>query len=125
MPAGRQFSASKRKQFWWGKHRRKEWLAPVSFPDFNMETTRNGLTPIKMGGGHQTKSIRVIGGDGKEYVLRSIDKSLDLLMPEEYKSSFVNQANDQISTAHPYGPLVIASLYASIGILHTNLISQT
>ncbi len=121
MPAGIQFKASKWKQFWWGKHWRPEWIIPVSFPVFDMDTTAGGLTPTKMGGGHQTKSLRMLNKEGKEYLLRTIDKDLELLIPEEFKGSVVNDiVNDQISTAHPYGPLAIASLTESIGALHTN-----
>ena len=121
MPAGSRFAATHAKQFWWGKHWRKEWLEPVSFPTIDLNTIAGGLTPIKRGGGHETKTLRFLGHDGKEYVLRTIDKSLDVLVPEEFKNSFINDIiNDQISTAHPYGPLVIASLADGIGILHTN-----
>src|SRR5258706_14955104 len=90
MPAGSQYAASGWKQFWWGKHWRKEWLTPVSFQVFDMDTTAGGLTALKRGGGHETKSLRVLGKDGREYVLRSIDKSLNALVPEEFKGSFVN-----------------------------------
>ncbi|MDN3656073.1 hypothetical protein QWZ08_10580 [Ferruginibacter paludis] len=121
MPAGSRFAATKWKQFWWGKHWRKEWLTPVSFPLFNWDTTAGCLTPIKKGGGHQTQTLRLLGNDGREYVLRTMDKTLDVLIPEEFKGSFINDiANDQISTAHPYGALAIAQLAGGIGILHTN-----
>ena len=121
IPAGPQFKANGLKQFWWGKHWRPEWLIPVAFPLFNMDTTAGGLTPTKRGGGHQTKSLRMLNPAGKEYILRTIDKDLELLIPEDFKGSVVNDiVNDQISTAHPYGPLAIASLAGSIGALHTN-----
>lgn len=119
--AGPQFKASAYKQFWWGKHWRKEWLQPVTFPLFDIDTTAGGLTPTKLGGGHQTKSLRLLNKNGQEYILRTIDKDLELLIPEEFKGSFINDiVNDQISTAHPFGPLAIASLTESIGSLHTN-----
>jgi len=121
LAAGPQFAASRGKQFWWGKHWRDEWTTPVSFPVFDLDTTVGGLTVLKRGGGHETKTLRLQGKDGKEYVLRTMDKRLDVLVPEEFKGSFVNDIiNDQISTAHPYGPLVVAHLSGSIGIMHTN-----
>src|SRR5215813_12243911 len=117
--AGKQFGASRFKQFWWGKHWRDEWMQPVSFLVFDLDTIAGGLTPLKKGGGHETKSLRLMGANGKEYVLRTMDKSLDALIPDEFKGSFLNDAvNDQISTAHPYGPIVVAALANSIGILH-------
>jgi hypothetical protein len=118
---GPQFTASKWKEFWWGKHWRNEWLTPVSFPVIDMDTTAGGLTILKRGGGHETKTLRLKGGDGREYVLRTVDKSLDVLVPEDFKGSFINDlVNDQVSTAHPFGPIVVARLSSSIGILHTN-----
>lgn len=121
MAAGIQFAASPSKQFWWGKHWRDEWLTPVSFPVLRMDTTAGGLTPLKAGGGHQTKTLRVLGKDGREYVLRTIDKSLDILIPALFKKSFIEDiVNDQISTAHPYGPLAVADLSGSAGLMHTN-----
>ncbi len=121
MPAGIQFAASGWKQFWWGKHWRKEWLTPVGFPVFDIDSIAGGLIPLKEGGGHQTKSLRLLGKNGKEYVLRTIDKDLDILIPAEFKGSFIDDiVNDQISIAHPYAPLVIAELSSAVGILHTN-----
>jgi hypothetical protein len=118
---GPRFAASRGKQFWWGAHWRKEWITPVPFPVFDMDTTAGGLTVLKRGGGHETKTLRLQGKNGREYVLRTMDKSLDVLIPEEFKGTFVNDIiNDQISTAHPYGPLVVAHLSGSIGIMHTN-----
>ena len=81
MSAGPQYAASGWKQFWWGKHWRDEWLRPVSFPLFNLDTTADGLTAIKRGGGHETKTLRLKGGNGREYVLRTIDKNLEILIP--------------------------------------------
>lgn len=120
-PAGKQYVASPGKMFWWGKHYRREWAAEVRFPVLNMDTAKGGLTPQKMGGGHQTKTLRLMGGDGREYVLRTIDKSLDVLVPDEFKGTFINDiVNDQISTAHPYGPVAIARLADYLQLLHTN-----
>src|SRR5690349_10277537 len=121
LSAGIQFRASGWKQLWWGKHWRKDWVKPVSFPVFNLSAVAGGLTPIKKGGGHETKALRLKGGNGKEYVLRTINKSLDALVPAKFKGSFINDlVNDQVCTAHPYGPLVAAALAREINVLHTN-----
>ncbi|AEW00018.1 hypothetical protein A4D02_29225 [Niastella koreensis] len=121
LPAGKQYVASPGKMFWWGRHYRREWATEVRFPVLNLDTAKGGLTPQKVGGGHQTKTLRLIAGDGKEYVLRTIDKSLDVLIPDEFKGTFINDiVNDQISTAHPYGPVAIAKLADYLHIMHTN-----
>jgi hypothetical protein len=54
-------------------------------------------------------------------VLRTLDKSLDVLVPDYLKGTYVNDVvNDQVSTAHPYGPLAIAQLADAIQTPHTN-----
>ncbi|HTE29037.1 MAG TPA: hypothetical protein VK666_01595, partial [Chryseolinea sp.] len=121
MPAGKQYRASGWKTLWWGKHYRREWTTPVSFPVLHMDNFAGGLTPTKAGGGRESKSLRLVGGDGREYVMRTMDKSLDSLVPGDLKGSFLNDvANDQISTAHPYGPIAIARMASSLSFLHTN-----
>ena len=121
MAAGAQFKASKGKQFFWGEHYRPEWTTPVQFRVLNLDTMYGGLRPTKMGGGHQTKSLRLLDASGKEWVLRTIDKNLDALIPDEFKGTVLEDiVNDQISTAHPYGPLAIAGMAEGIHIFHTN-----
>ena len=121
MPFSLKYKASATKEFFWGKHYRKEWGTTVSFPVLDMKTFKGGLTPDKLGGGHQSKSLRVIAGDGKEYVLRTVKKDLTPLVPEGLKGTFVHrQANDQLSMVHPYGALIVARLAEKISIYHVN-----
>jgi hypothetical protein len=121
MAAGAQYKASGWKTFWWGKHYRREWATPVSFPTLNLSSFAGGLTPLKAGGGHESKTLRLLGGNGKEYVIRTMDKSLNSLVPEDLKGTFLNDvANDQISSAHPYGPIAIAKMASSLSFMHTN-----
>src|SRR5436189_4597475 len=58
MPFSTKYKASASKEFFWGKHYRKEWGTIVSFPVLDMKTFKGGLTPDKLGGGHQTISLR-------------------------------------------------------------------
>jgi hypothetical protein len=121
MPFSTKYKASGSKEFFWGKHYRKEWGTIVSFPVLDMKTYKGGLTPDKMGGGHQSKSLRVIAGDGKEYVLRTVEKDLTPLVPENLRGTLLHkQANDQLSMVHPYGAMIIAKLSEKISIFHMN-----
>ena len=84
-----------------------------------MKTFKGGLTPDKLGGGHQSKSLRVIAGDGKEYVLRTVEKDLTPLIPENLRGTYLHrQANDQLSMVHPYGAMIVAKLAETISIFH-------
>ena len=121
MPITTKYKASASKEFFWGKHYRKEWGTVVSFPILDMKTFKGGLTPDKLGGGHQSKSLRVIAGDGKEYVLRTVNKDLTPLVPENLRGTYLHrQANDQLSMANPYAALVVARLAEKIAIFHMN-----
>src|SRR6187399_1099168 len=121
MPFSTKYKASASKEFFWGKHYRKEWGTTVSFPVLDMKTFKGGLTPDKLGGGHQSKSLRVIAGDGKEYVLRTVEKDLTPLVPENLRGTYLHrQANDQLSMVHPYGALIVARLAEKISIFHVN-----
>jgi hypothetical protein len=119
--AGNQYLGSGWKTLWWGQHYRREWAVPVSFPVLILSDIDGGLTPQKEGGGHETKTLRLLSANGREYVLRTMDKSLDVLVPDEFKGTLLNDiVNDQISTAHPYGPIAVARLADAISLFHTN-----
>ena len=99
------------KRFLLGHHYRKEWATAVEVEVINFDTTAGGLKPLKMGGGMQTKSLRLKGADGKEYVLRSVNKDPSKALPPEFRGTFANDVlQDQISSSHPYAPLVVAEL---------------
>src|SRR2546422_8610349 len=77
-----------------------------------------GLTPTGCGGRRQTKVLRLLGKDGRQYVFRSVDKDPTLALPPELRATFARAVvQDQISSAHPGGPLVVAPLL-EIGRAH-------
>ncbi|MBC7830166.1 MAG: hypothetical protein H7122_20655, partial [Chitinophagaceae bacterium] len=69
------------RRFLLGHHYRKEWATPVDVEVLNFDTTAGGLTPDKLGGGMQTKSLRLKGANGKEYVIRSVNKDPSKALP--------------------------------------------
>ena len=112
--------ASKFKRIMLGQHYRREWATAVDIEILDMEAEAGGLTPLKLGGGLQTRSLRLKGGDGKEYVLRSVNKDPSKAIVEELRGTFAEDiVQDQISSANPYTPLVVASLAKAAGIFHS------
>ncbi|MBO9203807.1 MULTISPECIES: BamA/TamA family outer membrane protein [Niastella] len=104
-----------------GEHYRKEWACAIDFPVLNLDVEAGGLTAEKLGGGHQTKSLRLKGADGKEFVLRSVNKDPSKALPIELVGTLANTLlQDQISSSNPFAPLVVAQLAESAGIFHTN-----
>ena len=119
--AGKQYYTSNLHQVLWGRHYRQEWKTPALFKVAMLDTLAGGLTPYQAGGGRQSKSLRLKDINGREYVLRSIDKTFEGALPEVVKGSFIAAiANDQVSIAHPYSALTIAPMAQAAAILHTN-----
>ena len=90
----------------WGTHYRKEWATPVKVRIVKLDTLAGGLTPYQSGGGRQSKSLRLKDKDGREYVLRSVDKSFGKALPEIYQGTFIESIiNDQVTIGHPYAAI--------------------
>lgn len=119
--AGKQYERSSFHQLLWGRHYRKDWATPVKVPFISLDTINGGLKAYQEGGGRQSKTLRLKNDAGKEYVMRSIDKSFGKALPELYRGTFIeNIMNDQVSIAEPYAALIIPVLAKAAGILHTN-----
>lgn len=80
-----------------------------------------GLDIIQRGGGMQTKSLRVQNKQGKEYVLRSVNKFPENAIPAPLRQTIAKEiVQDQISASNPYSALAVARLAEAAGIVHTN-----
>jgi len=119
--ASEAYSASKGKKKWLGENYREIWAEPVEVEVIDLAAEKGGLKVIKMGGGMATKSLRLEAKDGRQYVLRSIEKYLESVVPEPLRKTFAMAlVQDQTSAAHPYGALIIPPLAEAAKILHTN-----
>ncbi len=113
--------ASGFKKLFFGKNYRNEWAEEVEFPYLNMATEKGGLEVIKRGGGQATNSLRLQAANGKQYVLRSVDKQAEKALGDAFKGTFLADiVQDQTSSAHPYGALTLPPLADAVGINHTN-----
>ncbi|MFC5282982.1 metallophosphoesterase [Pedobacter alpinus] len=121
MAVGERYKASKFKQSVFGEHYRSVWATPIEIPYLDLTKFAGGLTPLQLGGGNQTISLRLEGKDKIQYQFRTIDKDPSALLPEGFKSTFADDfVQDQISSAHPFGALIIPDLADAIGVFHTN-----
>ena len=57
-------------RFFWGDHYRDAWTTPLNVEVLDLGRFAGGLTPLRKGGGKQTKSLRFLGADGREYSFR-------------------------------------------------------
>jgi len=115
-------SASGAKKMLLGENYRKEWQQQIKdVPVFDLDAEHGGLKIVKRGGGMQTKSLRLEAENGKQYVLRSIEKFPEKAVPVALRGTVAaDVVADQISGSHPYGAFVIPKLAEAVGIYHTN-----
>jgi hypothetical protein len=115
----------------WGKHYREFYSKVVNAEVAFIDTLKGGLTPVRRGGGHQSKSLRLETKDGKQYVMRALRKSAikflqstafqDKYVEEDLEGSFADSfLLDFYTTAHPYTPTTIATLSDAVDVFHTN-----
>src|SRR6201991_2792014 len=104
-----------------GENYRKEWAMPVKLPVLKLSQINGGLTPTKEGGGMESKSLRLEDKSGREWVLRSVEKVPDKLLPENLQGTFaVDWVGDELSGQHPYSALIVPPLAQAARVPHAN-----
>lgn len=118
-PIGERYAAGWLRRMLLGSEYRDLWAMPVSIPVLDLAGFGGGLTPVSRGGGQQTQSLRLRAADGREFYFRSIDKDPTPNLPPELVGTIVaGLVQDQVSSAHPTAPLVVAPLLEAAGVLH-------
>lgn len=126
-----EITKSKSFSWLWGERYRKYFGTEILAPTVNLDTLYGGLRPVRKGGGHQSKSLRLFDNDGKEYVMRALRKNaVQYLQAVAFKDKYIEgQFNDTYTEkllmdvftgSHPYAPFAIATLSDAVGIYHTN-----
>lgn len=104
-----------------GNNYRAEWAAKVQLPVIRLNELFGGLKPDKLGGGHESTSLRLKDSTGKEYVLRSILKSPDRVIPNRLLSPFTLGVMMQFfSEGHPYSALAVPPIAEAVGVPHAH-----
>jgi len=121
VPIGRFDSVGATHRWLFGENYRKDYATQTTFPVIRISQIKGGLTPSRLGGGHQSKSLRLLDKEGKEWALRSVEKYPDVLLPEELRETFVKDLlSDNMSSNYPYGALVVPPIASKLGIPHSN-----
>ncbi len=114
------YEAGKTKRFFFGELNRELWTLPIEVPYLDIHFEKGGLVPIKKGGGMQTKSLRLKGKDGHEYVLRTIKKDASLLLGRELKNTLARDiVQDGLAGSHPYAALCVPPLAKAVSVYFT------
>ena len=99
-----------------GNNYRKEWETAVKLPVFNLKVF--GLTITELGGGNQTKSLSFDDKQGREWVLRTIDKTAKGALPPKLRNTLAERVvQHMISAAHPYAPVTLPPMAKALGII--------
>jgi hypothetical protein len=101
-----------------GEHYRHLWTTPIRVPVLDLHRFAGGLTPVEEHTGSQTKSLRLVGADGREYQFRSVNKDPAARLPRELQgTAYARVLQDGVSASFPAAPLVANSLLQATGVL--------
>jgi hypothetical protein len=101
-----------------GSGYRDLWTTPIRVPVLDLDHFAGGVTVLKVGAtGGQTWSLHVLGADGYEYTLRSLDKHVKLA-PTVSSGTVAWLLKDQISAGFATGAVIVAPLMRAAGVLH-------
>lgn len=104
-----------------GENYRKEWAADTRLPVIRVSEFAGGLTPLKRGGGMQTTSLRLEDKTGKQWVLRSVNKNAEALIPAALRNTFAEGVlDDAVSAQHPYSALIVPPIAQAAGVPSAN-----
>lgn len=103
-----------------GENYRKEWSAKVTLPLIRISTFEGGLKPTELGGGMQSRSLRLEDKNGREWVIRSVEKNPEAVLPEALRKTFAKDwVDDATSAQFPFGALIVPPLAKAAGIPHS------
>ncbi|SFH03693.1 BamA/TamA family outer membrane protein [Pedobacter insulae] len=107
-------------RFLFGENYRKDYAMETKFPVLRISELKGGLKPTKLGGGNQSKSLRLEDKNGKEWVLRSVEKFPEVLLPKGLRETFAKDIiKDNMSAQHPFGALIVPTLAKAVDVPHT------
>ncbi len=114
----------------WGDHYRDIYSKQINAPVLFLDNLSGNVKPITEGGGHQSRSLRLINDNENEYTLRALRKSAIRFIQNNIKEHYVADVventiaerivMDYYTTAHPYAPFALNDLMDDVDILHVS-----
>ncbi len=112
--------------FFWGKHYRPVYSREIEAPVLDLSAMPGNVHAISEGGGNQSRSIRLIDDEEHEYTARELRKSAVRFIQSKIKDHYVEDfmrnsiaedvVQDFYTTAHPYAPFALNSIFDSLDI---------
>lgn len=104
-----------------GENYRKEWSEKVTLPLIKIDEFQGGLTPTELGGGMQSKSLRLEDKNGREWVIRSVEKNPESVLPEALRKTFAKDwVDDATSAQYPFGALIVPPIADAVDVPHSD-----
>jgi len=101
-----------------GESYRRVWATPVKVRIIDLQKEKGGFKIVKLGGGMQTRSLRLVDPTGREWALRTVQKYPEQGLPEKLRATIAKDiVQDQVSTNHPFGALIVPPLADALGIV--------
>lgn len=114
-------SVGKVHRFFLGQGYRKLWATPVKMRVLDLSKERGGMTVLQLGGGQQTRSLRLKDASGREWALRTVQKYPERGLPPNLRETIAKDiVRDQIVTSHPFSSLIVPPMADALGIPHAN-----
>lgn len=114
-------SVGKFHRFLFGENYRKDYAMETKVPVLRISEFKGGLKPTQLGGGNQSRSLRLEDKNGKEWVLRSVEKYPEVLLPQGLRETFAKDIlKDNMSAQHPFGALVVPPIADAVEVPHSN-----
>lgn len=114
-------SVGKFHRFLFGENYRKDYNVETKVPVFRISEIEGGLMPTQRGGGNQSKSLRLVDKTGKEWVLRSVEKFPEVLLPQGLRETFAKDiVKDNMSAQQPFSALIVPTIADAVNIPHAN-----
>jgi hypothetical protein len=108
-------------RFLFGENYRKEYAMETRVPVIRISEIKGGLKPVKRGGGNQSHSLRLVDKQGKEWVLRSVEKYPEILLPEVFRQTFAAEVvKDNMSAQNPFSALVVPDFASAVDVFHSD-----
>jgi hypothetical protein len=119
--AGAEYSAGWMHRLFFGDHYRDTWTTEVKIPTLDLDTTFDGLKPLKKGGGRQTKSLKFMAGNKMRYTFRSVNKDPIKALDYELRETIVaDVVRDQTTTQYPYGAIAVDVMLNQLDVFHAH-----
>ncbi|MEO6818144.1 MAG: BamA/TamA family outer membrane protein [Ginsengibacter sp.] len=104
-----------------GDNYRAEWATPVHLKVFRINKEMGGFAIQKLGGGKQTKSLKLKDKNGKNWALRTVDKDPEGVVPIELLGTAAQKiVQDMTSAQHPFGAAIVPPIAKAIDVAHAS-----